>query len=298
MARGIAPEQVSLCQIITDRDSKRLLTTTEDLTRATGRAKKDVWQSLERMKRRGMVRRAGKLGKSVVWTASERLALSYQRPVLTCVQGDNSDLLVQVARVYVPQGSTVADVTYGLRVFWRKIDETQYRLLKSDIAPRLPDVTAADFRFLPYEKEQIDVVILDPPYMHGGLTVKPSINSCYLNENGTSKSILELYREGIKDAHRVLKTGGLIMVKVGDEIESGKVQFAHINLHHQLEKMGFEVVQHFVLMRKSIPAMREAYQLHARTNHSYLLLGKKRRARLLPDSPDVYATQSPQSVAE
>ena len=292
MARGIAPEQVTLCQIITDRDSQRLVSTTEDLMTATGRAKKDVWQSLERMKRRGMVRRAGKLGKSVVWTASERLAMWYQRPVLTCVQGGNADLLEQVARVFVPQGSTVADVTYGLGVFWRKIDETQYHLLKSDIAPRLPDVTAADFRFLPYEKEQIDVVILDPPYMHGGPTVKPSINRCYLNENGSGKSILELYREGIKEAHRVLKTGGLIMVKVGDEIESGKVQFAHINLHRQLEEMDFEVVQHFVLMRKSIPAMRETYQLHARTNHSYLLVGKKLRARLLADSPDVYATES------
>ena len=298
MARGIASEQVRLCQIITDRDSQRIVTTTEDLVTATGRAKKDVWQSLERMKRRGIVRRAGKLGRTVVWTTSDRLALWYQHPVLTCVQGDNGDLMERVARVYLPDGCVVADVTYGLGVFWRKIDETQYHLLKSDIVPRLPDVTAADFRFLPYEKEQIDVVILDPPYMHGGATVKPSINRCYLNENGSGKSILELYREGIKEAHRVLKTGGLIMVKVGDEIESGKVQFAHINLHHQLEQMGFEVVQHFVLMRKSIPAMRETYQLHARTNHSYFLLGKKRRARLLPDSPDVYATESPQSVAE
>jgi hypothetical protein len=186
----------------------------------------------------------------------------------------------------------VADVTYGLGSFWRNIDLGQYRLLKSDLAPLLPkagqgfsDVIAADFRCLPYRDETFDVVVLDPPYAHGGQTMKRSINDCYLNNNGSGKAIRELYRGGIAEAHRVLKTKGLVMVKVGDEIESGKVQFAQRAVHQHLEDSGFEVVQQFVLMRDGVPAMRETYQLHARNNISYLLVARKRRAKPVLNPP-------------
>jgi hypothetical protein len=267
-----------------------LVTTVADLITATKRNHISLRRSLRRMEQRGLVRRAGSIGNTVVWTASDRMALSFQRPVLTCVQGDNADLMERVARVYIHGGAVIADVTYGLGVFWRKIDTTQYRLLKSDLCPLIPEgeeysaVTAADFRFLPYKDHQFDVLVLDPPYMHGGASIKASINNCYLNANDSSKSVVELYHEGIGEGCRVLKPGGLILVKVGDEIESGKVRFHHISVHQELEANGFEVVQHFVLMRNTIPAMRDTYQLHARTNHSYLIIARKRRPRVLPDN--------------
>jgi ubiquinone/menaquinone biosynthesis C-methylase UbiE len=292
MGKGSPAQQKEIQEIITQRDGQKLITTTVDLAELTGRTQYECWRSLTGLEKRGQAIRAGKLGKRDVWTCSKSLVLSRHGPVMTSIRGDNADLMEQVARLYLPPGSIVADVTYGLGAFCRQIDVQQYRLLKSDLAPLLPkagqgfsDVIAADFRCLPYRDETFDVVVLDPPYMHGGKTIKRSINDCYLNNNGSGKDILELYRAGIAEAHRVLKTKGLVMVKVGDEVESGKVQFAHIAVHGQLEGSGFEVVQYFVLTRKDTPLMRQTYQLHARSNHSFLLRARKRRAKPVLNLP-------------
>ena len=74
--------------------------------------------------------------------------------------GGNQDVFPDIMRLYVKPGSIVADVTYGKGVFWRNIPSDQYQLLATDI------LTGTDCRVLPYERESIDCVVLDPPYMH------------------------------------------------------------------------------------------------------------------------------------
>ena len=49
-------------------------------------------------------------------------------PVLTAHVGTNSDLLPQILELYVPNGSIVADVTYGNGTFWRQVDIAKYDL--------------------------------------------------------------------------------------------------------------------------------------------------------------------------
>ncbi len=56
----------------------------------------------------------------------------------------------------------------GPKMAWRNTDTTRFTLLPSDINPEA-GVTVADFRTLPYAPESIDVVVLDPPYVHGGV---------------------------------------------------------------------------------------------------------------------------------
>jgi hypothetical protein len=193
------------------------------------------------------------------------------KPILTGVVGNNADLLPKVFELYIPEGSVVADVTYGRGVFWRDIDQSKYRVLVSDI------LTGVDFRCLGYIDESIDALILDPPYMHGGATVKESINECYRNQNTSHESIIRLYAGGIIEAARVLRQGGKILVKCQDEIESGKQRLSHVEILQLLELFGFRVLDLFVLLQESIPAMRERYQKSARKNHSYLIVGEFRR---------------------
>lgn len=191
--------------------------------------------------------------------------------ILTARTGGNSDLLPEVFSLYVPNGATIADVTYGRGVFWQQIDKGKYIVLESDLQ------TGVDFHYLPYAPRTIDVLILDPPYMHGGATVKDSINQCYRNENTSHESVIRLYAGGILEAARVLKQGGLILVKTQDEIESGKQRLSHIEIIQLLELFGYSIIDLFVLTQQSIPAMREPYQKSARKNHSYLVVGKFRR---------------------
>src|SRR5688500_5995505 len=66
------------------------------------------------------------------------------KPLLTCLQGSNSDLFPLALRLYVPPGSRIADVTYGHGVFWRKVDTELYEVVASDLSE------GVDFRHLPY----------------------------------------------------------------------------------------------------------------------------------------------------
>lgn len=192
-------------------------------------------------------------------------------PVLTAVIGTNADLLPKIFELYAKPGYKIADVTYGKGVFWRQIDQSQYEVFATDLQ------TGMDFRSLPYETGSIDVLILDPPYMHGGGTVKASINDCYKNQNTSHESVIRLYAGGILEAARVLVKKGRIIVKCQDEIESGLQRLSHIEVVNLLELFGFRILDIFVLVQTSVPAMREEYQKSARKNHSYAIVAEFRR---------------------
>ena len=197
--------------------------------------------------------------------------MSDQKAILTGSVGTNAEMFLDILRLHVPEGSKIADVTYGRGVFWRNVDEAKYQLTKSDLQMGI------DFRALPYENAVFDALVLDPPYMHGGATVKDSINKCYKNANTSHESIVRLYAGGILEAARVLKQKGIIVIKTQDEIESGKQRMTHIELVHLLELFGFRIVDLFVLVQSTVPAMRETYQKTARKNHSYAIVAELRR---------------------
>lgn len=199
-----------------------------------------------------------------------------QEIVLTATTGTNADLLPSIFRLYVPEGSRVADVTYGRGVFWQQIDQTKYEMLTTDL------MTGVDFCDLPYEGQSIDALIFDPPYMHGGGKVggkgiKESINRCYRNANTSHESVVRLYAGGILESARVLRKRGVIIVKCQDEIESGKQRLSHVEIIQLLELLGFEVVDQFVLVQETVPTMRHNYQKSARKNHSHAIVARFRR---------------------
>ena len=192
-------------------------------------------------------------------------------PILTCYSGTNADLIPLALTLYAKEKDIIADVTYGKGVFWRKVNTKKYRLRGTDLQQGI------DFRDLKYKDDSIDVLVLDPPYMHGGVTVKKSINDCYKNQNTSHESVIRLYAGGILEAARVLKKKGRIFVKCQDEIESGKQHFSHIEINQLLVLFGFRILDMFVLRQESTPAMRESYQKTARKNHSYLYIAEYRR---------------------
>ncbi len=160
-------------------------------------------------------------------------------PILTGHTGTNADLIPHIISLYVKKGDVIADVTFGKGVFWRNVDVSLYDFRATDL------MTGTDFGSLPYRDSEVDVLVLDPPYMHGGVSIKESINSCYQNQNTSHESVIRLYAKGILESSRVLRKKGRIIVKCQDEIESGKQRLSHVEIITLLEILGFAVLDVF-----------------------------------------------------
>ena len=202
--------------------------------------------------------------------------------VLSAYQASNEDVFPKILELYVPEGSVVADVTYGKGVFWKNVELGRYRLLPSDITD------GTDCRNLPYRDGDLDCVVFDPPYMHspGGTAYashKPY--ESYYRNNGTGnrtrskyhEAVLELYVDGGREAYRVLRDRGVLIVKCQDEICSNRQRFTHVEIMREYENLGFVAEDLFVVMRNNRPGVsRMTRQVHARKNHSYFLVFWKR----------------------
>jgi len=208
---------------------------------------------------------------------------NYVTPVLTALAGSNADLFPTILEVYVPDGSIVLDATYGTGVFWRKVDETKYHLTKNDLDPSRGD-THDDFRHMPQKECTFDAVVLDPPYLYvGGFkTLKDSIDRGYQNAARALGGIVgadavnQMYADGMMEAWRILKPGGVLIVKCMDQVESSRLRSAIAILVPIAKLMLFELLDIFVLVQRGKPCMRHPYQMHARRNHSYFLVLKKK----------------------
>ena len=189
---------------------------------------------------------------------------------MSAYAGRNDLLIAEVSRLFIRDGDVVADVTYGKGGFWSSVDQTRFVLKSTDLS------TGVDFRSLPYDDGSIDVVVLDPPYIYNPkATVKASISGSYnINASqesyATTDAVIGMYRDGMREALRVLVPGGLLWVKCQDGIESGKPRWNHVTLALIGKELGYEMRDLFVLLQLSTPTIRWPHQFHARKNHSYL----------------------------
>lgn len=203
--------------------------------------------------------------------------------------GTNADLFPKILELHVPEGSVVADVTFGLGVFWRNVPKSKYILKASDLK------TGVDFRKLPYADGSIDCMVLDPPYMEGllrrnakhlgGVGSYHSFRNAYSDGNGSDTepkwhaAVLDLYFKAGKEAHRVLREDGIFIVKCQDEVSAGKQNLTHVEIINEYAKLGFYAKDLFVLVRPNNASVsRILKQVHARKNHSYFLVFVKTRS--------------------
>lgn len=197
--------------------------------------------------------------------------------------GGNEELFPRILELHVPAGSVVADVTHGKGIFWKNVPAGKYQLRATDIA------TGVDCRVLPYADDSIDCVVLDPPYMEGlfrhtadhlaGRGTYRTFRDTYSNGEATADgpkwhdAVLDLYFKAGREAYRVLRKKGILIVKCQDEVSAGKQHLTHIEIVNEYGALGFQAKDLFVLVRKNNASVsRLIKQLHARKNHSYFLV--------------------------
>ena len=198
--------------------------------------------------------------------------------VLSAYTGGNDDVFPNILGLYVKSGSVIADVTYGNGVFWRHVDTANYVLKPTDLA------MGVDCRDLPYSDQELDCVVFDPPYMHtpgGSAHTKHQHFESYYKNNQTGnntaskyhEAVIDLYTEGGREAYRVLKTGGVFIVKCQDEVCANRQRLTHVEIIQIYQEMGFVIEDLFIVVRSNRPGVsRVVKQVHARKNHSYFLV--------------------------
>lgn len=205
--------------------------------------------------------------------------------VHSSVVGDNSDLFAEVVKLYPVKGRDVIDATFGRGVFWRQIDTSKCRsFVGHDIAQ-----DGVDCRKLPERDASADVVVIDPPY-------RPDIGASGYQERQyrgrettrgmTIEAIIELYCEAMAEARRVLRPGGLCLVKCQDLVHGGKQYWSHIRIFEFIENEGYFTAEDLFLLHQERPPApvpvktkdgRIPKQKHARRRHSYLWIFRKGR---------------------
>lgn len=203
--------------------------------------------------------------------------------VMSAHMGTNDGVFPQILSLYVESGCTVADVTFGKGVFWRNVPKGAVKILGTDLS------TGTDARALPYDKESVDCVVFDPPYMHtpgGSAHVNHQNYEGYYRNNVAAsdkkyhEAVLDLYFSAAREAWRVLRRGGCYIVKCQDEVCANQQRLTHVEIINELAKMGFVIEDLFVVVRTARPGVsRILRQAHARKNHSYFLVFRKQRGK-------------------
>lgn len=227
--------------------------------------------------------------------------------IFSAYQTTNAEVFAKILSLHVPKGAAIADVTYGKGVFWQCVPPDHYTLLPTDLK------TGVDCRALPYEDASLDCVVLDPPYMEGllretqthraGVGSHTTFQDAYgltqvvqqptlfpefapppileFSDEAAEKTtspkwhaaVLNLYVEAGREAHRVLRKQGMLIVKCQDEVSANKQWLTHVEIINEYSRMGFYTKDLFVLMRTNKPGVsRIKKQAHARKNHSYFLV--------------------------
>lgn len=201
----------------------------------------------------------------------------------------NAEVFAQILALHVPEGSRVADVTWGRGAFWRRVPTDRYQLLATDLQ------TGVDCRHLPYSDAEIDAVVLDPPYMEGlfrrsaahlaGSGTHAAFRGRYSDGAASGPgadgadgpryhdAVLALYLQAGTEAHRVLRNHGVLVVKCQDEVSANRQRLTHVELINAFTGAGFYCKDLFVVVRPNRPVVtRLLRQEHARKNHSYFLV--------------------------
>lgn len=199
--------------------------------------------------------------------------------IYTSYVGNNADLVYEVSQMYLKPHDKIADVTYGKGVFWNKICLDDYDLFPSDLLT-CPD-SAYDFRKLPYDDGSFDCVVFDPPYCHnpGRMLVNASYKNAETTKGMYHKDIIQLYHDGMQEAHRILREEGFLWVKCKDEVESSYQRWSHIEIYDHAINLGYFAKDLFVMTQTGKPTIQHKKQYHARKNHSYLFVFKKPNTR-------------------
>lgn len=132
----------------------------------------------------------------------------------------DNEALDTIIEVYCDSRTPIiADISFGKGVMWKNSIHTP--LLRIDINPKPDKNVTASWEAVPTKKDCCDVVVFDPPHLPAEHASKKSSKLWedrygVDNDPARNTSILPILSTPIKESARILKTGGLLIVKIAD----------------------------------------------------------------------------------
>ena len=187
---------------------------------------------------------------------------------------NNAELIADCAQLeYLNKTDMVADVTHGLGRFWN-IWEPDI-LLASDLDPvKSPCGLSIDFTDLPFETEELDAVVFDPPYKFSGTSKVKSDPGYGIGDYMSVEARMRLIYDGVIEAARVVKPDGYVLVKCQDQVVSGKVVWQTLDIVDLASHFRLDLVD-MLHVRSYRPQPAGRRQVHARRDYSTLLVFRK-----------------------
>lgn len=208
-----------------------------------------------------------------------RESRGYQ-PLDSVWYGEEDAELIEQLLAFYPRGEPrlILDATVNGGRFWRGSSRPVIGL-DIDVRHR-PDI-CADNGALPFASGAFDVVIYDPPHIpNQGRDRSKDFNTRFglgarsQKENGYS--FAHTYPTFMGEAWRVLTSEGLLLCKIVDYIHDHRYQWAHIDLIHAGQEVGFTACDCIIKARKGPiidPKWKTAH--HSRRRHSYWIIFRK-----------------------
>ena len=180
---------------------------------------------------------------------------------------NSAAIMEEILALHFPDNPLILDLTWGKGAFWRN---SKRPVMGFDMVPRCGARAAADARHVPVRAEIFDVVVFDPPFLHGlgSTTSTLNLGSDYTRLKN-QKAVRQLYYEAWPELQRVSRSGAII--KCADTIESGKLNPTHAEL---IAAFGWPTDIAILDSGVVRPMRPNSRVLHLKPAHSYFLIYK------------------------
>jgi len=151
--------------------------------------------------------------------------------------------------------------------------------LRSDINPLSNDVKKCDCRKLWLKDSSIISIVFDPPFLFRNSKAVNKDKMCNrFSYFKTFEELLQMYRDSLKEFHRVLQDYGILIFKCQDMTDgSGTRPFydTHCKVIEMARKIGFSLRDIAILVKKNKIIRKAKQQGCFRKIHSYYLVFRK-----------------------
>ena len=192
--------------------------------------------------------------------------------MIPSVFNNEQELLSSLLSLHAPNGIEL-DPMYFKGNFYKKITKPKWIF---DINPQVSDCLQGDARQISLPYKSISCMILDPPFMFG---IHGQAENYYSSRtHGIFKDFLELedlYKTILSEAHRVLKSKGILLFKCQDYTDS-KTTMVHCHVWKWAIDIGFYAKDLAILhLPKNKIYNSNLVQRHTRKVHSYFWVFRK-----------------------